>query len=330
MCMASYTHTTRIIGLDACHVKASYGGAVLVMTVLDGNGQVFPSAIAIAESKNQETWSWVLSLVRSSFPINDGSNVVFLSDREKGIDHAVSRLFPAEGHSNCVYHIQKIVKCKFHTDLNGMFFLAAKAVREAEFNEVMRRICNVDSDAGEYIKKIEVKRWSRAFFPHRRCGHVTSNISESINLWIDEVRYYDPVGFFSIYIRKLNALFEERRDEYASMRPTQLPKNIQDMFDKSVSDSRKLRVIRHTHTVLEVQRKNNPALFRTVNVETRKCSCGFYKERGVPCRHFCAAVLFLKGHPGEFVVQEHQLETLKRATWELQRLLTRISFKMMD
>ena len=57
MCMASYTHTTRIIGLDACHVKASYGGAVLVMTVLDGNGQVFPSGIAIAESENQETWS---------------------------------------------------------------------------------------------------------------------------------------------------------------------------------------------------------------------------------------------------------------------------------
>ena len=91
MCIDSFDFTTRIVGLDACHIKASYGGAVLVMTVLDGNGQVFPSSIAIAESENQETWSWYLSLFKSSFHIGNGENVVFLSDREKGIDRAVSQ-----------------------------------------------------------------------------------------------------------------------------------------------------------------------------------------------------------------------------------------------
>ena len=77
MCIDSFDFTTRIVGLDACHIKASYGGAVLVMTVLDGNGQVFPSSIAIAESENQETWSWFLSLVKSSFHIGNSENVVF-------------------------------------------------------------------------------------------------------------------------------------------------------------------------------------------------------------------------------------------------------------
>ena len=43
MCIDSFRHTTRVIGLDACHVKAGYGGVLLVMTVLDGNGQVYPS-----------------------------------------------------------------------------------------------------------------------------------------------------------------------------------------------------------------------------------------------------------------------------------------------
>ena len=37
-----------------------------------------------------------------------------------------------------------------------------------------------------------------------------------------------------------------------------------------------------------------------------------FKEHGVPCRHFCAAILFLKGRPQDFVVHEHRLETLKR------------------
>ena len=133
-----------------------------------------------------------------------------------------------------------------------------------------------------------------------------------MNWWLDEARHHDPVGFFSIYIRKLNAPFEERRTEYLSMRPTGLPKNVEEMFSRSVSESRKLQVVQHTCNVFEVQRKNNTARFRTVNVETRMCSCGFYKECGVPCHHFCAAILFLKGCPKDYIVQEHHLETLKR------------------
>ena len=187
-CIMSFAFTTRIVGLDACHVKASYGGAVLVMTVLDGNGQVFPSSIAIVESENKTTWSWFLSLVKSSFHIGNGENVVFLSDREKGIDHAVSEFFPEAAHSHCVYHIQKNVKVNFHTDLNGMLFQAAKAVNAVEFNDVMQRICRLNEGAGDYIKRIDEKRWARAFFPYRRCGHVTSNISESMNWWLDEAR----------------------------------------------------------------------------------------------------------------------------------------------
>ena len=312
MCINSFDHTTRIVGLDACHVKASYGGSVLVLTVLDGNGQVFPLALAIAESENQETWSWFLSLVKSSFRMGNGESVVFLSDREKGIDKAVSKYFPAAAHSHCVYHIQKNVKCKFHKDLKGLIFQAARATNEGDFNEVVERICRVDSDAGAYIKKIDKQRWARAFFPCRRCGHVTSNISESMNWWLDEARYHDPLGFFSLYIRKMNVLFEERRSEYMSMRSTCLPKNIQEMFSQSVSDSRSLRVVRHTRYLLEVQRKNHQTRFRTVNLETRMCSCGFYREHGVPCRHMCAAILFVKGHPQDFIAPEHQLESLKR------------------
>ena len=53
MCVQSFQHTTRFFGLDVCHVKAGYGGVLLVMTVLDGNGHIYPSAIAIAEGKTR-------------------------------------------------------------------------------------------------------------------------------------------------------------------------------------------------------------------------------------------------------------------------------------
>ena len=80
MCINPFRHSTRVMGLDACHIKASYGGALLVWTLLDGNGNVFPAALGIAESENESTWTWFLENVRNAFNIGDGGNgLVFVS-----------------------------------------------------------------------------------------------------------------------------------------------------------------------------------------------------------------------------------------------------------
>ena len=47
------------------------------MTVLDGNGQVFPGAVAIAESEKADTWTWFLFLVQTAFQIGNGDGIVF-------------------------------------------------------------------------------------------------------------------------------------------------------------------------------------------------------------------------------------------------------------
>ena len=54
ICASAFRNSTKVIGLDACHIKARYGGVVLVLTVLDGNGSLFSAAIGIAESENED------------------------------------------------------------------------------------------------------------------------------------------------------------------------------------------------------------------------------------------------------------------------------------
>ena len=103
MCVDAFTHSTKVVGLDGCHIKAKYGGVLLVMTVLDGDGHVFPAAIGIAESENQETWRWFVALARAGLRIEDGgAGIVVLSDREKGIDIALNELLPRARPSFCV------------------------------------------------------------------------------------------------------------------------------------------------------------------------------------------------------------------------------------
>ena len=154
MCVQSFQHTTRILGLDACHVKAGCGGVLLVMTVLDGNGQIYPSAIAIAEGENQTTWSWFLSLVKTAFRVGDGTGLVFLSDREKGIEKGVADIFLGALHSFCVYHMQKNVKVKFKTVLNGLLFRAATATNELAFQEAIDQMRSLHGAASRYVERI--------------------------------------------------------------------------------------------------------------------------------------------------------------------------------
>ena len=86
MCVSAFSNSTGVLGLDACHLKTPHGGVLLVLTILDGNGQIIPGSLGIAESENVHTWKWFLFLVKTAFHIeDDGRGLVFLTDREKDL-----------------------------------------------------------------------------------------------------------------------------------------------------------------------------------------------------------------------------------------------------
>ena len=63
--------------------------------------------------------------------------------------------------------------------------------------------------------------------------------------------------------------------------------------------------------LFKVQRQNDKSVFRTVDLLKRTCSCGFYEEYGIPCRHLCAACLLLGDHPQSLVIRERTLAALQ-------------------
>ena len=311
VCSRAFKHTTKIIGLDACHVKTKHGGTLLVLTVLDGNGSVFPAALGIAESENASTWCWFLNLVKIAFAIDDGGEgLVFISDREKGIDISTNEVFPRAAHSNCVFHIAKNVKVRYKTSLNGLLFKAANALDKKTFNDTIEEMKNVHMAAGLYVAEIEPKTTARAYFPARRLGPVTSNIAESMNWWLNHARFQNPVGLFSTFIEQLNQLFERRRDKYAAMNGNELPAKVSKMLDKSVQQAETLGVHQHTRTSFQVQSRHDQATLRVVDMDAVSCSCGFRDEFGVPCRHICAVALVLGQEPSQYVVEERRRAAL--------------------
>ena len=240
---------------------------------------MFSSALGIAESENETTWRWFLDLLRDALHINnDGDGIVALSDREKGIENVLNEILPRASHGFCVFHSMKNVKQKFHTALDGLLFKAAKAANIQDYNEALTRINNLHSAAGKYIEDPNPEKWARALFPARRFGHITSNIAESMNKWLGEARYLDPVGLFRAFVWKLNNLFEKRRVLYAAMDENSLPKRVGKMIEDGIEDGEKLSITRHTQLLFEVQRKTKPNLIRVVDLDKRTCSCGFIRR----------------------------------------------------
>ena len=94
---------------------------------------------------------------------NDGEGLVFLSDREKGIETALNDVLPRAAHSFCVFHIEKNVKSRYYTSLEGLIFKAARAGTEKAFNDAIEQMKAMNRAAGTYIEVIDKYKWARAF-----------------------------------------------------------------------------------------------------------------------------------------------------------------------
>ena len=220
-------------------------------------------------------------------------------------------VLPASHHAVCLFHIEKIVISRFKTNMNGLLWKAAASLTAEEFDGCIGAMRKLSEGAAEYVAAIPLDRWVRGFFPGRRFGHLTSNVAESTNAWRDDVRKLKPTGMFAEFVRKVNVLFHTRRTQYAKMDPDFLPKTVADTFDRSIEAGRRIGVVRNSESVFEVQRLSNGNAYRVVNLATISCTCGVPQEERIPCPHLCAASLFIKQDPIQFVLRERFVSSIR-------------------
>ena len=169
----------------------------------------------------------------------------------------------------------KNVKTRFHTALDGLLFVAAKASNIDDYNTVMAKIKCLHEPAWRYIEGTSPEKWARALIHVRRFGHVTSNMAESMNKWLGDARYLDPVGLFRAYILKLNCMFEKRGTMYNSLQDEDVQKRAAQMIQAGMEEGEGLIITPHTSLIFEIQRKTTPTTTRKVNLNEMTFSCGF-------------------------------------------------------
>nr|KAJ0205576.1 hypothetical protein LSAT_V11C500262660 [Lactuca sativa] len=111
-----------LLGPDGAFMKGPYHGMILTAVGLNENNYTYPLACVIVEEEKFNSWAWFLTNLGDDLGLYANSNFTFISDRQKGLLHALEKLFPTAEHRYCLRHLHENMKRRAHCDvlLNNM------------------------------------------------------------------------------------------------------------------------------------------------------------------------------------------------------------------
>ncbi|XP_021757220.1 uncharacterized protein LOC110722252 [Chenopodium quinoa] len=103
-----------IIRVDGTYLKGNYGGVLLVAVALNANNELFPVAWATVEAENTNTWKFFIWHLKNALKDSGkGDEWCIISYMQKGIQAALTDLWPKVGRRYCCKHLVKNFKAEF-------------------------------------------------------------------------------------------------------------------------------------------------------------------------------------------------------------------------
>lgn len=221
-------------------------------------------------------------------------NHIFISDREKGITNGVEKCFPQALHLYCCQHIADNLQQRFGNKVRPLFWNAAYAKTQEAFVEKMELLQQENQSAYSYLLAIPKRLWTRAYQPYPKYGHNTSNIVESLNGALSDIRRQPPIRMMdSIYSYCMGLVFDRARAPQISQHLANVPWS---KYLNRLEKSRQFNVFPSGNGIYQVEIPDTGFKY-IVNLANELCDCkDFYEYQG-PCTHAIAASRHQGGDP---------------------------------
>ncbi|KAE9444688.1 hypothetical protein C3L33_23414, partial [Rhododendron williamsianum] len=172
-------------------------------------------------------------------------NVVFISDRNIGLLHAVADVFPGASHSYCLVHLKKNLRTRLggvamdrKRYLVELFGKCAYAPTLELFNELLAELVREGGDKmRDFLSDLDVKHWAHAHFPGHRYSELSSNLAECFNRWIKDERCLPVTQLVDAIRMKLMEQMSRRKEESLRWKTTVCPtwdKRFREAYSKSI------------------------------------------------------------------------------------------------
>nr|KAJ0198791.1 hypothetical protein LSAT_V11C600328360 [Lactuca sativa] len=155
-----------VISIDACHLRGSYKGKMLIAVTKDANNNILPVSYAIVDEETTHSWSWFLYQFRH-FVAQDRQLCV-ISDRHQGIIHAMANLEeweePLGYHRFCLRHIRSNLMKKYkNVRLKSFCWDTGSTTQKRKFVKYKKQIKAINLEAWQYLDQIDKSQWCLFF-----------------------------------------------------------------------------------------------------------------------------------------------------------------------
>lgn len=211
---------------------------------------------------------------------------------------AVSDYFPNSWHRHCSKHLLNNFKAKFPLlILRDLFWTAVKAPNEFIFKKAMEKLKTYDMQAYQFLMDIPLHTWSRhAFHESYKSPHITNNVCESFNQWIDDFRSMTVLNLVDGLRAKIMMRFSKKL-HYCSTWQQSVGPRIVAVLNKTLEDARYCKVNQSTSELFEVY--DGFTRF-PVNLNSHTCDCKAWQISGLPCKHSAAAIIYIRAKVDDY------------------------------
>ncbi|XP_027364652.1 uncharacterized protein LOC113871751 [Abrus precatorius] len=313
--------------VDGTFLYGKYRQTLLIATTQDGNNCVLPIAFAIVEGETLSAWEWFLAMIR--IHVTNKAGLCLISDRHQSIKGAVSNPHlgwqpPNTYHVYCIRHIASNFNRQFKNTmlkkkLIQLGYTPSKQIFESKLNTFRSQSPEIQT----WIDNISKEKWSLAYDDEgRRYGHMTTNLSESVNKVLKGARNLPITALVKATYARLVEYFVKRGETamHEVNNGGRYYQKLMEAIEKNQQEASSHQVRRYDiqRTRFEVEEAFNPVTQRgghkwTVILSTRYCECGKFKALRYPCSYVIAVCAHISIDFWQFVDPVYTLHNVVNA-----------------
>ncbi|KAM0882954.1 hypothetical protein ACQ4PT_031942 [Festuca glaucescens] len=278
-----------LICVDGCHIKTRYKGQLLTAVGIDPNDCIYPIAFGLVEVECTNSWEWFLTTLRDDLNITNTSPWTIISDKQKGLIKAVTKVFPDAEHRFCVRHLYQNFQKAGHKGevLKNNLWAIARSTCVPKWQHNMDKMKAASQQAYEWVEELVPNTWIKAFFSDfSKCDMLLNNHSEVFNSYILQAREMVILSMLETIFYKLMLRVESKQAEAEKWPGTICPK-IKKKLDKFTEWSVACRVKCAGNGLYHVE-SNEIEISYVVDLPGRCCDCKRWQLSGIPCYHAIA------------------------------------------
>ena len=329
-----------VVCLDGTHLQGKSKGVLYLATTNSANNEIFLIAFALMSGNEDfRNWLWFLMQLKQAYRILHEQKFIFLSDRDKGLQKALAKVYPENLSTSCIFHLRQNVNVKFNKYSSDRINDLAKTFEVAQWNQIMDRIKRkMSSDMYEkfqkYIADIPKFTWRCLDWTDRnlreeaknkpwRWGMYTSNNAESMNNWLVTERkgtwLQTIIGICTKLAEKRAEAHQKWKDDNRNELAPIPFSNITDNWSGGGFCQAMHGPTDTLFTVLVPQTTTTTGNIYEVDLGNKTCTCGKFQEYKYPCKHACTVLHQMKSMTLRQVMESNYVHDLYRKS-SLQEL----------